>query len=41
MEDILRFDLITIADSQLAFSHSNCRRRRGWRRVLRPMGTLR
>src|SRR5258707_14369138 len=38
MEDILRFYLTTvrhelIADSQLAFSHSNCRRTRGWRRV--------
>jgi hypothetical protein len=34
MEEILRLSLITvrhepIADSQLAFSHSNCRRRRG------------
>jgi hypothetical protein len=33
MEDIIRFSLISarhepIADSQLAFSHSNCRRRR-------------
>jgi len=38
MEDILRFPLIGIPDSQLVFSHSNCRRGRGLRRVLRTEG---